>query len=350
MEVKCAKCGKKLGFFDKVKLEDGYLCKKCAKEFKQTIDEKKVNFKELSIAELSNKEEEAKKKDAGVVIGLIAMALVGLLALAGLGGLDSSKENEVVDDSNSTAITSEVETEESEEEIDPAIVECEEEINESIGEPVSALVEIARKHEYGLALINSKKEDITEKYADLSDNEQANYRTTKIKTIDHDSKQIKAVAATLETLEKRMKKKFKKLDKYDSLSDAYEIAEEAGYSLVVKNRKGKRVDKKESFDKNDYVYISFGRANYDKKRVVLNADTVKHYEALLEAEEEKKEAEEAKQKEQAYLDATVYITPTGTRYHAMGCSRCSTLSPISRREAQRRGLAPCSYCHPDWGW
>ena len=74
MKAKCAKCGKELSLFDKVKLEDGYLCKKCAKEFKKTIDEKKVNFKALSLAELSNKEAAAKKKNAADVFAELVKA------------------------------------------------------------------------------------------------------------------------------------------------------------------------------------------------------------------------------------------------------------------------------------
>ncbi len=44
---------------------------------------------------------------------------------------------------------------------------------------------------------------------------------------------------------------------------------------------------------------------------------------------------------------TVYITRTGHKYHRVGCRYLSHSSiPISLREAEANGYAPCSICNP----
>jgi len=44
---------------------------------------------------------------------------------------------------------------------------------------------------------------------------------------------------------------------------------------------------------------------------------------------------------------TVYVTRTGKKYHRAGCSSLSkSCIPISRKEAESRGYAPCSRCKP----
>lgn len=44
---------------------------------------------------------------------------------------------------------------------------------------------------------------------------------------------------------------------------------------------------------------------------------------------------------------TVYITRTGKKYHRAGCRYLSHSSiPVSLKEAQANGYAPCSVCHP----
>ena len=44
---------------------------------------------------------------------------------------------------------------------------------------------------------------------------------------------------------------------------------------------------------------------------------------------------------------TVYITRTGKKYHRAGCRYLSHSSiPISLKEAQANGYAPCRVCHP----
>lgn len=46
-------------------------------------------------------------------------------------------------------------------------------------------------------------------------------------------------------------------------------------------------------------------------------------------------------------DDTVYITKTGTKYHRAGCSYLAKSSiPISRKDAEARGYAPCKVCKP----
>ena len=44
---------------------------------------------------------------------------------------------------------------------------------------------------------------------------------------------------------------------------------------------------------------------------------------------------------------TVYITKTGTKYHRAGCRYLAKSSiPITRKDAQARGYAPCKVCKP----
>lgn len=44
---------------------------------------------------------------------------------------------------------------------------------------------------------------------------------------------------------------------------------------------------------------------------------------------------------------TVHVTATGTKYHMAGCRYLSKSdTPISLKDAKRRGLTPCSVCHP----
>jgi hypothetical protein len=44
---------------------------------------------------------------------------------------------------------------------------------------------------------------------------------------------------------------------------------------------------------------------------------------------------------------TVYITRTGQKYHAGGCSSLrKSKMPISRADAIKRGYAPCKVCRP----
>jgi len=44
---------------------------------------------------------------------------------------------------------------------------------------------------------------------------------------------------------------------------------------------------------------------------------------------------------------TVYMTKTGTKYHRAGCRYLARSSiPISRKEAEARGYAPCKVCKP----
>ena len=49
----------------------------------------------------------------------------------------------------------------------------------------------------------------------------------------------------------------------------------------------------------------------------------------------------------AIADVTVYITETGTRYHAAGCRHLTKSQiPISLSDALARGLTPCGTCRP----
>lgn len=47
-----------------------------------------------------------------------------------------------------------------------------------------------------------------------------------------------------------------------------------------------------------------------------------------------------------YADVSVYVTPTGSKYHAGKCGR-GTYTKCSLSEAKARGLSPCSKCFPN---
>ena len=99
MEKKCAKCGKKLGLLNKVPIKDGYLCKECAKEYKDSITDEKLKFKELSIEALEEKHTQANQKNLMMIGALILVIVVGIAFLAISGsskedGENLSKQNE----------------------------------------------------------------------------------------------------------------------------------------------------------------------------------------------------------------------------------------------------------------
>lgn len=51
----------------------------------------------------------------------------------------------------------------------------------------------------------------------------------------------------------------------------------------------------------------------------------------------------------ATADETVYITPTGSKYHRQGCrttSRSKSLTPLSKSQAQSSGYEACAVCNP----
>ena len=151
--------------------------------------------------------------------------------------------------------------------------------------------------------------------------------------------------------------------KKEPLKYAHKIAKEDGYTTLVKDRGGKRVDNIDGFKWKDYVFISVSKVNYDKARIVVNADTKKHIEQLEKEAQRKKEeakrkaAEEAKRKKRekekkardAWLNETVYITKTGNHYQLDGCSMLRSRIAISRRAARARGLVACTKCRPDFG-
>ncbi|KEI50862.1 hypothetical protein DY87_0109915 [Enterococcus faecium UC7256] len=60
-------------------------------------------------------------------------------------------------------------------------------------------------------------------------------------------------------------------------------------------------------------------------------------------------AEQASQQAQAAApeqnnEQTVYVTPTGSKYHTHKCGN-GTYTPATLSEAQARGLTPCSKCY-----
>ncbi|MBO1094510.1 hypothetical protein FQT03_10975 [Enterococcus lactis] len=73
--------------------------------------------------------------------------------------------------------------------------------------------------------------------------------------------------------------------------------------------------------------------------------------ARQQAEQAQQEAaaEQASQQAQAAApeqnnEQTVYVTPTGSKYHTHKCGN-GTYTPATLSEAQARGLTPCSKCY-----
>ena len=110
MEKKCAKCGKKLGILNKVPIKGGYLCKECAKEYKDSITNEKLKFKELSIEALEEKHTQANQKNYIMIGILILIVVVGIafLAISGSGKKadmdvsDKVTQNEVAEEVDNT--------------------------------------------------------------------------------------------------------------------------------------------------------------------------------------------------------------------------------------------------------
>ena len=51
--------------------------------------------------------------------------------------------------------------------------------------------------------------------------------------------------------------------------------------------------------------------------------------------------------EEEQIEDVVYITDTGTKYHAQGCRYLSqSCKEIDRQEAEDKGYDPCSVCNP----
>lgn len=55
-------------------------------------------------------------------------------------------------------------------------------------------------------------------------------------------------------------------------------------------------------------------------------------------------AQEQAQLEQQNNEQTVYVTPTGSKYHTHKCGN-GTYTPATLDEALARGLTPCSKCY-----
>lgn len=106
-------------------------------------------------------------------------------------------------------------------------------------------------------------------------------------------------------------------------------------------------------------------ATSDGKTVTLEAEkdgtitagvSAAEREAKEKAEEERRAqetaaAEEAQRQREAEAQAqknndTVYITPTGSKYHKAGCRTIKSSSPISRSDAIAKGYTACRACNP----
>lgn len=89
-----------------------------------------------------------------------------------------------------------------------------------------------------------------------------------------------------------------------------------------------------------------------EEKARLEAEEQARKEAEEKAQQEAKEKERAARKE-AWLNEDVVVTPNGTVYHLEGCSylrKSTNLIHMTRREAQARGLPPCSRCGAGYEW
>ena len=226
---------------------------------------------------------------------------------------------------------------------------------------ITSADKIAEKYDYSVRLFNLDRDKITKKFRKFSKAKRKTFRVYKIGKINHDKKYVNLIIGSLSRLATEEKSNFSWLKK-DPLDYAYDQAKEDGYTLIVKNRDGKRIDNKSGFKKKNYVFMSVSKVNYDKKQIVVKADTKKHV-AQLEAiarkkaeEAERKRKEEAARKkaakkkkaEEEWLNEYVFVTNTGRCYHYEGCSYARRGRLVKRRYAREvLRLDACTKCCPD---
>jgi competence protein ComEC len=71
--------------------------------------------------------------------------------------------------------------------------------------------------------------------------------------------------------------------------------------------------------------------------------------AEKDRQEQETAAQDEAQQSQEDKDETVYIAPSGNKYHRSGCRylrKSGGGTPISKKDAEARGLTPCSVCNP----
>lgn len=113
-------------------------------------------------------------------------------------------------------------------------------------------------------------------------------------------------------------------------------------------------------EKEHYVVLEVTGIDTDKRTVIMSIDTKQNIEARKQeaaeqerleqerkAEEAKKKAEEEeRQRKQANLQLTVYLTPKGTRYHFD--THCRYFTKVGREltqeQALKEGYTHCSEC------
>lgn len=115
--MNCKKCGKKIGPFGKVEIRDGFICRKCAKELSNIIDDK-AELKKLTMEEIDQAVAEDKKKTAKVLI-IIAAGIV--LAIAAMGIIGHFTDGEKSDEQAQTTVQKEADatTEQTETTVEP---------------------------------------------------------------------------------------------------------------------------------------------------------------------------------------------------------------------------------------
>nr|WP_277348159.1 MBL fold metallo-hydrolase [Bifidobacterium sp. DSM 109957] len=94
------------------------------------------------------------------------------------------------------------------------------------------------------------------------------------------------------------------------------------------------------------------RESEEKARQEAEAQAAAEEQARQEAEAAaaaQAQAEAQALQEQQAQQETVYLTPTGEKYHRAGCrtmNRTKNPIPVSKQEAINRGYGPCGVCHP----
>ena len=188
--------------------------------------------------------------------------------------------------------------------------------------------------------ISQKLEGIDDRYRSLVNTEKLEFAKVIVENIEKETPAGKTIVAIFSIGEVSLNSKpqidaAKEL--YNSLSDE-EKKLIANYS-VLRTAEGK------------YYSLIDAKNKKAEEELAKQEEARKAEEERKQAEEEKKRAEEAEkqaeeERKQANLKMTVYLTPTGTRYHFdKGCRYVTSVSrELTQEEAIREGLTHCTEC------
>lgn len=88
----------------------------------------------------------------------------------------------------------------------------------------------------------------------------------------------------------------------------------------------------------EYHYHSGGKTQRVDSNVNRGPAQAGNADTLIQKQEGKNQ--------QNQIEATVYVTRTGKKYHQDGCRYLRSRIPISKKDALARGFTPCSVCSP----